>query len=183
MKKIIFIPVYISVVLCSILIVSCSDNNPVTSQDGPYQFDSSRYEWRTDTLYSSYVSNLFGFDTSHVFFLGTHSLSIYNGANYSSYAFDDMRFNVIGGIDNSNIYIGGWYPNGDYRVMKWDGATFTDLPVPSDTATKYGITGILVQSPNEIWLGTEGKIFFADGISFEPMLVFRKICIVIFSNK
>lgn len=167
MKKIISIPVYFFVFLCSMLIVSCSDDNPVTSQDGPYQFDKARYEWRTDTLYSSYVSNLFGFDTSHVFFLGTHSISIYNGENYSSYAFDDMRFNVIGGLDNYNVYIGGKYPNGDYRVMKWDGASFTDIPMPSDTATEYGITGILVQSPNEIWLGTQGKIFFADGVSFK----------------
>jgi hypothetical protein len=170
MKKLKSIPKYLIIVLFALMVVisSCSDEeNPVNQNDGPYQFDSARYEWRTDTLYNSLLGSLFGFDTSHVYMLGTHSLNIYNGENYSSHFFGDLYFNVIGGLDNSNIYIGGSYPNGDYRLMKWDGSTFTDIPVPSDTSQDYGLTAILVQSQNEIWLGTLGKIFFVDGTSFK----------------
>lgn len=170
MKKKKSIPKYSIIVLFALLatISSCSDEeNPVIPNDGPYQFDTARYEWRTDTLYNSLMGSLFGFDTSHVFMLGTHSLNIYNGESFSSHFFGDLYFNVIGGIDNSNIYIGGSYPNGDYRLMKWDGSTFTDIPVPSDTSQKYGLTAILVQSPNEIWAGTQGKIFFVDGTSYK----------------
>lgn len=161
---------YSIIVLFALMVTisSCSDEvNPVIPNEGPYQFDTARYEWRTDTLYNSLMGSMFGFDTSHVYILGTHSLNIYNGESYTSHFFGDLYFNVIGGLDNSNIYVGGSYPNGDYRLMKWDGGTFTDIPVPSDTSQDYGITAILVKSQNEIWLGTLGKIFSVDGISFK----------------
>ena len=170
MKKIKFISEYLIIVLLALMIATSSCNNEENSvipSDGPYQFDSARYEWRTDTLYSKFMGSLFGFDTSHVFMLGTHSLNIYNGESYSSHFFGDLYFNVIGGLDNSNIYIGGSYPNGDYRLMKWDEGTFTDIPVPSDTSQKDGFIAILVMSSTEIWLSAPGKIFFVDGISFK----------------
>lgn len=173
MKKLKYIPKYLIVLFALMFVISsCSDDeNPVVPNTGPYEFDSARYEWRTDTLFSKSIGSLFGFDTSHVYLLGTHSLNIYNGESYSSHFFGDLYFNVIGGLDNSNIYIGGSYPNGDYRLMKWDGSTFTDIPVPSDTSQDYGLTAILVQSQNEIWLGTLGKIFFVDGTSFKEFKI------------
>ncbi len=67
MKKLINIPKHIRIVLvtCLIVISSCNDEeNPVIINDGPYQFDSARYSWTTDTILNQYSGLVFGLDTS-----------------------------------------------------------------------------------------------------------------------
>lgn len=169
MNKIKSIPVFlVAVVLCLILIDSCSDKeNPVIPADEVYQFDSSRYEWSTDTIDYPYINVIFGFDSSNVYFLGNHALYIYDGKSYTPHNLSDLYFNVIGGIDPANVFIGGSYPNGDYRLVKWNGISFQDIPTPSDTTQDIGFTAISVKSEKEIWLASQGKLFFYDGTYFK----------------
>ena len=168
MKKIISIPVYVLVtVLCSMFVISCSEDSPVTpSEEGPYQFDSARYQWTTDTINYPYVGTIFGFDSSHVYILGNHALYIYEGTNYVPQYLGDLNCHVIDGLDPLNVYIAGSYPNGNYRLVKWDGSSFHDILVPSDTSQDIGFTAIFVKSNDEIWLATQGKLFFTNGMSY-----------------
>jgi hypothetical protein len=54
MKKKKSIPVYfLVVVICSLFIVSCNEDSPVTSSKGAYQFDSARYNWTTGVAFSN----------------------------------------------------------------------------------------------------------------------------------
>lgn len=109
MKKLKYIAKYIIIVLLPLIVAisSCNDEgNLVNQNEEPYQFDSARYEWRTNTLYNSLMRRLFGFDTSHVYFLGTNSLNIYKGESYSSHFLEIYILIIFGGLDNSNIYFG-----------------------------------------------------------------------------
>ena len=164
-KKSILIKYLICLSLLSTLIYSCKEENPVTPSTGPYQFDSSRYDWTTDTILYQYSGLVFGLDTSHVYIIGTHSLTFFDGNNYTRHSYGDLYFNAIDGFDPMHIYIAGAYPNGDNRLMKWDGSKYQDIPVPGDTNLSGGLTAVYAKSPSEIWLGSKGKIFLCNGSS------------------
>lgn len=166
MKKLKSIPKYLVITLCALIVTisSCNDEeNPVIPNDGPYQFDSSRYTWTTDTILNQFSGLVFGLDTSHVYIIGTHSLTFFDGKNYTRHSYGDLYFNAIDGFDPTHIYIAGAYPNGDNRLMKWDGSNYQDIPVPSDTSLRGGLTAVYAKSANEIWLGSIDKIFFSNG--------------------
>jgi len=154
-----------------ILLSSCSKDDPVGPSEGLYQFDSARYEWRTDTLQDTYGGDIFGFDSSHVYILDNHSIFIYNGKEFSRHFLGSMYFSAIDGLDPYNVYIAGAYSNGDYRLVKWNGTSFEDIPAPSDTSQNNGFISILVKSSDEIWLGTVGKIFLYNGVSFSEYII------------
>jgi hypothetical protein len=173
MKKIKSIPVYllVVVVVCLLFMFSCNEDSPVTPSDGPYQFDSARYNWTTDTIYSQYAKQIFGFDSTHIYIIDNHSLIIFDGKNYSQHFLGDLYFSAIDGLDPQNIYIAGAYPDGNYRFVKWDGVTYQNIPSPSDTNQTFGFTSLFVKSPTEIWLGTFGKLFLYDGLNFTEFLI------------
>jgi len=169
MKKLKAIPKYLIIGLFALIVTisSCSDKeNPVIQNTGPYQFDSARYTWTTDTILNQYSGLVFGLDTSHVYIIGTHSLTFYDGNNYTHHPYGDLYFNAIDGFDPIHIYIAGAYPNGDNRLMKWDGSVYQDIAVPGDTSLSGGLTAVYAKSANEIWLGGRGKIFFYNGFNF-----------------
>lgn len=76
MKKIKFIPFYSLFMVCLLLFLnSCNNEKPLTPPiDTEYQFDSARYEWKTDTLPYQYAGEIFGFDSSHIYIIDNHSL-------------------------------------------------------------------------------------------------------------
>lgn len=165
MKKIksILIAYLICLSLLCTLVYSCKEENPITPSTGPYQFDSARYTWTTDTILYQYSGLVFGLDTSHVYIIGTHSLTFFDGNNYTRHSYGDLYFNAIDGFDPMHIYIAGAYPNGDNRLMKWDGSIYQDIPVPGDTSLRGGLTAVYAKSASEIWLGSIDKIFFSNG--------------------
>ena len=163
MKKSILIAYSICLSLLSFFNYSCKEDNPVTPYTGPYQFDSARYIWTTDTILNQYSGLVFGLDTSHVYIIGTHSLTFFDGKNYTRHSYGDLYFSAIDGFDPMHIYIAGAYPNGDNRLMKWDGSIYQDIPVPGDTSLRGGLTAVYAKSANEIWLGSIDKIFFSNG--------------------
>jgi hypothetical protein len=163
MRKSILIVYSICLILLSFFNYSCKEDNPVTPYTGPYQFDSARYTWTTDTILNQYSGLVFGLDTSHVYIIGTHSLTFFDGKNYTRHSYGDLYFNAIDGFEPMHIYIAGAYPNGDNRLMKWDGSIYQDIPVPGDTSLRGGLTAVYAKSPNEIWLGSIDKIFFSNG--------------------
>ena len=165
MKKIksILIAYLICLSLLCTLVYSCKEENPITPSTGPYQFDSARYTWTTDTILYQYSGLVFGLDTSHVYIIGTHSLTFFDGNNYTRHSYGDLYFNAIDGFDPMHIYIAGAYPNGDNRLMKWDGSIYQDIPVPGDTNLSGGLTAVYAKSAGEIWLGSKGKIFLSNG--------------------
>ena len=163
MKKSILIAYSICLSLLSFFNYSCKGDNPVTPSTGPYEFDSARYTWTTDTILNQYSGEVFGLDTSHVYIIGNHSLTFFDGKNYTRYSFGDLYFSAVDGFDPMHIYIAGAYPNGDNRLMKWDGSIYQDIPVPIDTSLSGGLTAVYAKSASEIWLGSRGKIFFSNG--------------------
>jgi len=166
MKKIKSVPViFYAIVLISIIMSGCTEDNPIIP-DGPYQFDSARYEWTTDTLYSEFTRKIFGLDSNHIYLSDNQSMFIYDGTNYSQHIINDMLFSEVGGIDPNNIYVSGSYFNGDYRLEKWNGAVYQNIPAPQNTGPGFGFSCIFVRDYNEIWLGASGKIFLYNGANF-----------------
>lgn len=153
-------------IIIAVFIYSCSDDLVTSVDPGPYQFDSARYEWTTDTLYSNTTRRIFGLDSNHIYLSDNQSMFIYDGTNYSQHIISDMLFREVGGLDPNNIYIAGSYFNGDYRLEKWNGSGYENIPAPSDTSQSLGFISILVRSSNEIWLGAQGGIFLYNGINF-----------------
>lgn len=184
MKKLKYIPKYLITVLLSLLVAfsSCTDENPVIQNDGPYQFDSARYTWTTDTILNQYSGLVFGLDTSHVYIIGTHSLTFYDGNNYTHHPYGDLYFNAIDGFDPMHIYIAGAYPNGDNRLMKWDGSVYQDIPVPGDTSLSGGLTTVYAKSANEIWFSTIGKIFLSNGSTWTEYEIDSAVGIISFAE-
>lgn len=164
MKKIKFLVLYILFSILGLFIASCSNDNPL-NPDGPYQFESARYNWTTDTILYQYTGIIFGLDTSHVYIIGTHSVTFFDGKSYTRHSYGDLYFNAIDGVDPNHIYIAGAFSNGDNRLMKWDGSVFHDISVPGDTNLRGGLTAVYAKSINDIWLGSIGKIFFSNGSS------------------
>ena len=174
MKNIISFQVCIFTALCSVFIVSCSEDSPVTSNEDPYQFDSARYDW---TLYSNsnWLLDFNAFDTSNIFLLGTGNLLKYDGVNFTENYYNDQSFDPLsmGSYDKDNIYIGGndrsvSVNNGKPRLKKWNGSTFNEITINDSTNRLYQIFCIEAINENEILMGsTKGDLIHYDNGNFE----------------
>lgn len=161
MKKIISIPVYILVtVLCSMFVVSCSEDSPVTPiAEGPYQFDSARYDWSFDSIPGEFIT-FNAFDTSNIFLLGVQSLVQYNGESFIYHYYVDNSFYPLsmGSYDKNNIFIGGHDFSianfGIPKLKKWNGVGFDDIPIPDSSNNFNSISSIFAIKNDEIWMGS-----------------------------
>ncbi len=175
MKNTKSIPVYLLlIVLCSIFIVSCSEDSPVTPPDGPYQFDSARYDWSFQSFSTEFLT-FEAIDTTNIFLLGIRALVKYDGFNFNYNYYDDNSFYplTMGSYDKNNIYIGGddnsvSSENGKPRMKKWNGSTFDEIPIKDSANRHYQISAIQAKGENEIWMGsTRGDLIQYNNGSFE----------------
>lgn len=153
-------------------VASCSEDSPVTpDEEGPYQFDSARYDWETMSINSTTAFDVFGFDTSHVYILEYSAVTLFDGKNFTRHLHGDMAFNAMDGTDPNNIYICGFYtPDIGKGITKWNGSSYEDIFPPPDS-TQDNFYSIFVKSSNEIWLGSKGKIYLYDGVNFTKYMI------------
>ena len=178
MKKIKSIPVYLLLfMLCSIFVVSCSEDSPVTPPDEPYPFDSARYDWSFQSFNTTFIT-FEAFDTTNIFLLGIQALVKYDGNNFYYNYYGDNSFDplTMSSYDKNNIYIGG-YNNSitNYlfpRLKKWNGVTFEEIPIPDPSDNRYQISAIYAVNKDELFLGsTRGDLIHYNSGSFEFLRV------------
>ena len=157
-----------------VTISSCNnEENSVISNDGSYQFDSSRYEWTIFSKNSSFIT-FDSFSDSNIFILGAGTLTKFDGSNFTEYIFgsDGLYALTMGGFSNNSIYIGGddntLPKNGKPRLKKWNGSSFEEISISNPLNRQYQISSIFAISDDEIFMGTtRGDIIHYKNETFE----------------
>jgi hypothetical protein len=182
MKRIFSLRVIIpfAALLLVICIYSCKDNPLVPPINEPYQFDSARYEWRTDSI-DVLIGPLKVFDKSNIYLLSStpsRVLMKYDGINFITLSHLDITTSCLDGFDDNNLYVGGadltQQNYGKPRLKKWNGSSFQEIEVPNPENRDFAIANFLMENPNEIWMCSgRGDIFRYDIInnSFESQRV------------
>jgi hypothetical protein len=166
-----------AVLLLSISLYSCSENPVVPLIEEPYQYDSARYEWRTDTI-DALLGHFKVFNESNIFILSVWDMFHYDGMNYNKINYGDFYANCIEGTDENNLYLGG----GDFtqqnygkpKLKKWNGSSFINIEIPNPENRDFAIANFLMENPNELWICSgRGDIFRYDIVknSFESQRV------------
>ncbi len=174
MKKIKSIPVYLLLIaLCSIFVVSCSEDNTVTLSEPPFAFDSvETYDWVIDTI-SPYLTNFDVVDSENIFFSITSEPYIYkyDGKTYQFIDLLDPNFrgNQIQAWDNNNIFVGGDHIGGSWlpAVLKIVRNGMVDsYEVPDDSTVS--ISSILLVDKDKAWIGCQENniVYYFDNGSF-----------------
>jgi hypothetical protein len=191
MKKPIFsVPVYIVILYLVVSLISCNKENPITPPPSPtgYQFDSARYDWKIDTLlgYGYSTGGYFVLDSSNYYMVSDYGQFIHHDEHgFHKYPLPEQYVTpvCVFGKEKNNIFIGGFKDilGTNLRILKlinFNGSLLKDIPLNSDSISKYMISSIYVRNNSEIWLGTYvGKIIKFDGInltyySFNPNQIF-----------
>ena len=175
MKKIISIPVYILVtVLCSMFVVSCSEDSPVTpNEEGPYQFDSARYEYKVTRLQGElyFTGELWSQDTSEVFIVNPFNQRFVHIVEGLPTYYYDPGFNpaTVSGFSNSEVYLGGYLEIGNIikpGIKKWNGSYLEDFPIDLNFKKTTFINKSLIKSSSDMWLLCNNVIIRKDGSKF-----------------
>lgn len=172
MKKIKFVPVYLLLlVLCSMFVVSCSEDKIVTQTPAePYQYDSARFDWKVDTLYGDgYYAGLWAPDTNELFITNVFTnqlVHIKNGVKtYSQYP---LLGEVLGDEMNNGYLVAAILIDTIYQpfLQKYDGNNFIDIPVPQNLDKNFFFHSVFIKNSTEMWFGLSGEAIKFDGISF-----------------
>ena len=162
MKKIKSIPVYLLLIaLCSIFVVSCSEDNPVTPPPAePYHYDSARFNWKVDTLFGQgFYAGLWAKDTNDIFITNVFTnqlVHIKNGVKtFTQYP---LLGSVLGDEMNSGYLVTAKLIDTIYQpfLQKYDGNNFIDIPVPQNLERNFFINAVMIKNPNEMWFGSDG---------------------------
>lgn len=166
-------------ILLWLLIISCS----TISSNDEKQVDLRSLTWKADTLWHAgelqiQMENIVGTGLNNILIAG-HAA----GPAYSIYTYDQGKIKVepfhsinggnIGGyFDAQNVFIFsdkdkwacGDGPNDTYRVIRFNGEQWGDIPFEATSYSKTGLTSIWGVYPNEVWFsGYEGVLFHWDG--------------------
>lgn len=135
-------------------------------------FESARYQWESDTIAGQFFYDGVFIDTNKMFFLTISALYEYNGTNYirhyMPYPFGGYS---ISGIDENNIYIGGYdvtgYTQSIAALKKWNGAGFEHFTLADTSDKSPYFHSVYSRAYNEHWLSsTKGKVYKFDGSNF-----------------
>jgi hypothetical protein len=193
MKRICSLRVIIpfAVLLLSVSLYSCSENPVVPPVEEPYQFDSARYEWRSDTL-DVLTGPLKVFSESNIYFLNiipSRALVKYDGTNYNLLSYLDISASCLEGFDENELYIGGadltQQNYGKPRLKKWSGSAFSDIEVPNPENRDFAIANFFLENPNELWMcSAKGDVLKYDIVnnSFESQRVDTNEIYLSFAN-
>jgi hypothetical protein len=149
----------------ALIFIACDDDNPVTPPVS--EFDSARFNWRTDEIPHTGFAGMWAQDTSNIFLLNNYDHSLYkeSGGNVTIMDAGNYYFSDIKGLSNNEVYLFGESKD-DYKlnIVKWSGASFEAHP-SNVTINRNGrfIRGCAV-SPNEIWTISNNGISKFDGI-------------------
>jgi len=157
-----------NLIILTFLFSSCSDDNPVKTTPVS-EFDSARFNWRTEDIYYHGFAGIWAQDTANIFLLNhaNHSLYKVSGGISSIFNVGDYYLNDIKGLSNSEVYLFGTGLNDNKLIIiKWNGAGFephiSDIVVSSANAN--WVRGCVINS-NEVWVCSQNGICKFDGIN------------------
>ena len=160
-----------NLIILTFLFSSCSDDNPVKTTNPPPVVDTldSLFTWQFLNIPGYFIEDIYVYDTNNIYLAIPAGIVAVHGNNYFPIYVNDTAFavNVIGGYDNSNIFLGGSNPwIFKSRLKKWDGSNFSDILLPLDSSV--GVENILVRTPDDVWIGVgRDKIYHYDGFSIQ----------------
>ncbi len=172
MKKIKSIPVYLMlVVLCSIFVVSCSEDNSVTPPPvEPYHYDSARFNWKVDTLFGQgFYAGLWAKDTNDIFITNVFTNRLYRIQNsvksYIQYPVNTYLGLVTGDEMNNGYVVATKLVGSIYQpfLQKFEGNIFVEISNPQNLERNFFFNAVMIKNPNEMWFGADGFIVKFDG--------------------
>jgi|GEM_PF-6685149 hypothetical protein len=157
---------YITVIILSMITISCSKDNGVQPNppEEPFIVDSNVFEWKEDTIWSSRLDKIYVVDTNDIFIEGyPHGIRIKSGIKSRiNYNDNDFLSNCINGTNENNVYFGGapYWNNISLKskLKKWNGTTVEDIPLPDDSSR--GIHFLLPIADNDVWALSEFNIMY-----------------------
>jgi hypothetical protein len=169
-KSIFTFPMILLIIFILLTNYSCN-NNPINSGSVEYQFDSSRYRWEFNDIYSI-GDPLYQWapDTGEVFIpdCGYNQLIHFKNNQMSYISFgDDVRIGWMSGFSKNEGYLLCVKIENNLRkplLKKWDGNSFSDISIIYDSTRYYNPGPVLFKSPNEIWIAETRTIEKFDGI-------------------
>ena len=161
----------------SFYLISCY-NSPVVNNEQSFSFDSARfnvtYKQAPYDLWDAYVT-----DTDKIFLYDYYGYAFYKNGDFifRTYNINFYPTSNMDGIDDNNLYLGGFervYDNRvRYKLLKWNGTDFESI-LMSDTVSgiNHTFASVYCKSPNEIWLGgRDGTAWKFDGINFSKYII------------
>lgn len=170
MKKesILSVSVLFVIIFLIIFLNSCKDN-PVVNNNSDYVYDPPRFDWQVTNLPGDWINSIWSPDTNEVFMTSwnNHLLHFKDGQitqmNYGT----NIKIARIDGLSKNEGYIvGAEVINGKYKphIEKWNGSSFTNVPVSYNFNNDFFVSQLLVKSSNEIWISSpKGLIYNFDG--------------------
>jgi hypothetical protein len=157
----------INLTILSFLFSSCSDDTVSPPKPPVSEFDSARFNWRTENIYYRGFAGAWAIDTNHIFLLNhaNRNLYIVSGGNTAIYYAGDYYFNEIKGISNSEVYLfgAGLYDN-KLTIIKWNGSSFETHATNTIVRNTRFIRGCAISS-NEVWICSNNGISKFDGVN------------------
>jgi hypothetical protein len=160
-------------IVCSIFIYGCSDNNPINQSEGPYQFDSARFEYKVTRLQGIWydTGELWAQDTSQVFIVNPFHEGFVHILEGSPVYYYDPSFipASVAGLSNNEVYLSGLLVKGNEilpGIKKWNGSYLEDFPIDLNFKKTTFINKSLVRSASDMWLFCNNVIIRKDGSSF-----------------
>lgn len=175
--------------VCSLLLSSCNEDSVLSPPiDTNYHYDSSRFNWKVDTLLGEgYYYKLWAPDTNEIFIANqfTNTLAhIKNGEKtYTQYPQENRLGAVFGDESNNGFRVGAILVGTIYQplIQRWDGNNFININNPQNMDRNFFYWDAYIKNQNEIWIGlTDGTIVKYDGADFthydlsNPNLVYTK---------
>jgi hypothetical protein len=163
--------------LLAILLTSCSEENPVTTEP---IFDEPRFEWQVTRMpgftNGEWCYSFWSPDTNEVFMcsINNYLLHYKDGSfNRIDYGANIGMFSIDGISKTEGYIVGAEIINGKYvpHIEKWNGSTFVNMPVNYSFNDNFTVSHIFVKSSSEIWIsGPKGRIYKFDGYNLKHFL-------------
>lgn len=176
MKNIKSIPKYLITALFSIMVTICScsdEENSVIPNDGPYQFDSARFEYKVTRLQGIwyFTGELWAQDTSQVFIVNPFHQGFVHILDGSPVYYYDPNFcpASVAGLNNNEVYLSGYIVKGNEilpGIKKWNGSYLEDFPIDLNFEKTTFINKSLIKSSEDMWLFCNNVIIRKNGNKF-----------------
>lgn len=160
-------------IVCSILIYGCSDSNPINQSEGPYQFDSARFEYKVTRLQGIWydTGELWAQDTNQVFIVNPFHQGFVHIIDGSPDYYYDPNFSPasVAGLNNKEVYLSGLLVKGNEilpGIKKWNGSYLEDFPIDLNFEKTTFINKSLIKSSEDMWLFCNNVIIRKNGNKF-----------------
>ncbi len=150
----------INLIIFTFLFSSCSDDNPVKTNNSTIPLDSPRYHWKVDTIYY-FIRYIWAPDTNDVYYLSPNDLIHYNSNKYSYIHLPYISARRIGGVDKNYFFIGGQdFSTHKAKMLKYNGSSFEEFLLGNAGNSNSYICSQIVLGSSNVWMGSyDGFIY------------------------